>query len=106
MKTKINLGNELSLNKTVEIYSMIIVVTAVFHENNKFYQQAFLDECLYVILCYIMIEFYIIIELAFLKELIKQVHRKSMVFITVDICWIKVLSFNQMSAVDDMIYWW
>ena len=106
MKTKINLGNELSLSKTVEIYSMIIVVTAVFHENNKFYQQAFLDECLYVILCYIMIEFYIIIELAFLKELIKQVNRKSMVFITVDICWIKVLSFNQMSAVDDMIYWW
>ena len=89
MKTKINLGNELSLSKTVEIYSMIIVVTAVFHENNKFYQQAFLDECLFqmsVILCYIMIEFYIIIELAFLKELIKQVHRKRMVFITVDIC--------------------
>ena len=49
MKTKINLGNELSLNKTVEIYSMIIVATAVFHENNKFYQQAFLDECLYML---------------------------------------------------------
>ena len=26
---------------------MIIVVKAVFHENNKYYQQVFLDECLY-----------------------------------------------------------
>ena len=49
MKTKINLGNELSLNKKVEIYSMIKVVTAVFHENNKFYQQPFLDESLYML---------------------------------------------------------
>ena len=26
---------------------MIIVVRAIFHENNKYYPQAFLDECLY-----------------------------------------------------------
>ena len=26
---------------------MIIVVRAIFHENNKYYPQVFLDECLY-----------------------------------------------------------
>ena len=31
----------------IEIPSMIIVVSAFFHENNKYYSQAFLDECLY-----------------------------------------------------------
>ena len=35
------------LDKKIEISSMIIVVTAVFQENNKYYQQVFLDECLY-----------------------------------------------------------
>ena len=34
MKIKFNLDGELSLNKTIEIPSMIIV--NVFHENNKF----------------------------------------------------------------------
>ena len=32
----------------IEISSMIIVVRAVFHKNNKwYYPQVFLDECLY-----------------------------------------------------------
>ena len=31
----------------IEIPSMIIVLRAVFHESNKYYPQAFLDECLY-----------------------------------------------------------
>ena len=31
----------------VEILSMIIVVRAVFLENNKYYPQVFLDKCLY-----------------------------------------------------------
>ena len=47
MKIKFNLDDELPLNKAVEILSMIIVVRAVFHENNKHYPQIFLDECLY-----------------------------------------------------------
>ena len=47
MKIKFNSDDELSLNKTIEIYSMIIVVRAVFHEINKYYSQFFLDECLY-----------------------------------------------------------
>ena len=47
MKIKFNLDDELPLNKTIEIPSMIIVVRAIFHENNKYYQQVFLDACLY-----------------------------------------------------------
>ena len=47
MKTKFNLDNELPLNKTTKIPKMTIVVWAVFHENSKYYPQAFLDKCLY-----------------------------------------------------------
>ena len=47
MKIKFNLDDELPLNKTIEIPSMIIVLGTVFHENNKYYSQVFLDECLY-----------------------------------------------------------
>ena len=47
MKTKSSLDDKLPLNKTIEIPSMIIVVRAVFHKNNKYYPQVFLDECLY-----------------------------------------------------------
>ena len=37
-----NLDDELPLNKTIEISNMIIVVRAVFHENNKYDLQIFL----------------------------------------------------------------
>ena len=47
MKIKFNSDDELSVNKTIEIHSMIITVRAVFHENNKYYPQFFLDEYLY-----------------------------------------------------------
>ena len=47
MKIKFNSDQELPLNKTIEIPSVIIVVRAVFHGNNKYYPQVFLDECLY-----------------------------------------------------------
>ena len=47
MKIKFNLDDELPLNKTIEIPTMTIVVRPVFHENNKYYPQVFLDECLY-----------------------------------------------------------
>ena len=39
MKIKLNSDDELPLNKTIEIPSMIIVVRAIFHENNKYYSQ-------------------------------------------------------------------
>ena len=44
---KFNSEEELPLNKTIEIPSMIIVVRTTFIENNKYYQQVFLDEYLY-----------------------------------------------------------
>ena len=40
-----NLDNELPINKTIEIPNMIIVVRPVFHENNKYYLEVFLNEC-------------------------------------------------------------
>ena len=45
-KIKCNSDYKLSLNKTIEIYSMIIVARAVFHENSKYYPQVSLDELL------------------------------------------------------------
>ena len=47
MKIKFNSDDGFPPNKTLEIYSMIIVVRTVFHENKKYYPQVFLDECLY-----------------------------------------------------------
>ena len=51
-------------------------------------------------------KYYILIELTFLKKLMltKQVNQKSAIFITIDAFEIKGLSFNQMSAMDAMIY--
>ena len=49
MKIKFNLDNELPLNKTIEITTMIIVVRPVFHERNKYYVRVFLDGCLHKI---------------------------------------------------------
>ena len=42
MKIKLNLDDKLPLNKMIEIPNMIIVIRAVFYENNKHYLQAFL----------------------------------------------------------------
>ena len=47
MKIKFNSDDELPLNKMIEISSMIIVAKTVFHKNNKYYPQVFLEECLY-----------------------------------------------------------
>ena len=46
MKRKFNSDNELTLNKTTEIPSMIKVVRALFNENNKYYPHVFSEECL------------------------------------------------------------
>ena len=47
MKIKFNLDDDLPLNKTLEIRSMIIIARADFHKNNKHYPHVFLHECLY-----------------------------------------------------------
>ena len=48
-KIKFTSGEELPLNKTIEIPTIAIVVRAFFLENNKYYPQVFFDECLYKI---------------------------------------------------------
>ena len=47
MKIKFDLDDELPLIKAIDISTMTIVVRAIFIESNKYYQQVFLDECLY-----------------------------------------------------------
>ena len=44
------------------------------------------------------------IEFTFLKILIliEEAHQKSVIFVTIGISWVVVLSFNQMSAIDAM----
>ena len=50
MKINFDSGDELPLNKKIEI-SIIIIFTAIFFffffECNKYYSQVFLDECFY-----------------------------------------------------------
>ena len=49
MKIKFDLKDELPLNKTTEMYNITIVVRAVFHENNRYYPEVFLDGFLHKI---------------------------------------------------------
>ena len=46
IKIKLDSDDKLPIDKTIEIPVMVIVVRAIFYENNKYYQQDFLDECL------------------------------------------------------------
>ena len=47
IKIKFNPDDDLPLKSTLELHTMIIIVTAVFHKSNKYYSQVFLDECLH-----------------------------------------------------------
>ena len=47
MEIRFNSDDKLPLIIITEIPSMIIVFRAIFYENNKYYPQIFLDECLY-----------------------------------------------------------
>ena len=46
IKIKLDSDDKLPIDKTIEIPVMVIVVRAIFYENNKYYKQDFLDECL------------------------------------------------------------
>ena len=46
MKINFHSDDGLPLNKTIEIHNTTIFIKVVFHENNKYYQQVFLDEWL------------------------------------------------------------
>ena len=47
MKIKFNSDDDLPLKRTLESHNIIIVVRSVFHGDNKYYQQIFLDKFLY-----------------------------------------------------------
>ena len=47
MKIKFNSGVRLPLKKSLKLYNTIVIARSVFYEGNKYYQQVFLDECLY-----------------------------------------------------------
>ena len=47
MRIKIDTHDKLLLNETIKIPIITIVARAVFHENNKYDPQVFLDKCLY-----------------------------------------------------------
>ena len=47
IKINFNSDDDLPLKKTLELYNMTIVVIFIFQEDNKYYMQAFLNECLY-----------------------------------------------------------
>ena len=81
MKIKCNSDDDLPLNKTLEMCNMIVVVRAVFHENNKYYPQTFLMNV------YISYKRYILRELTFVRKimLIKQMNKKSAIFFTIGI---------------------
>ena len=49
IKIKFDSDNELPLNKTLEFPAIAIVVRVVFLQNNKYYLQILLDECLFKI---------------------------------------------------------
>ena len=46
MKIKFYLDGNLPLSKTIEVLIVTIVIRTVFLENNKYYPQVFLDECI------------------------------------------------------------
>ena len=47
MKVKFNSDDDLPLNKQLKFLSLTIIVRTVFEEDDKYYPQIFLDECLY-----------------------------------------------------------
>ena len=47
MKIKFNSDDKLPLNKILKLRNIIVFVRSVFEEDDKYYPQVFVDECLY-----------------------------------------------------------
>ena len=47
MEIKFDSDDNLPLNKLLKLHNLTIIVISVFQENNKYYPEIFLDECLY-----------------------------------------------------------
>ena len=79
------------LNKLLNLHILTMIVRSVFKDKDKFYAQIYLDKFLY--------------ELIFQKELmlIIQMHQKNMIFVTIGILKILVLSMSHIFAMVVMI---
>ena len=53
IKIKLNSGINLPVKETLELHNTVIVISSVFHEDNKYYQQVFLDKCCISYKCFI-----------------------------------------------------
>ena len=47
MKIKFSLDDNLPWNEILQLHMLTVIVRCVFQEENKYYPQVFLDECLY-----------------------------------------------------------
>ena len=47
MKIKCNSDDDLPLNKPLKFHNMKKVIRSIFEEDDQFYPQVYLDECLY-----------------------------------------------------------
>ena len=47
MKIKFSSDDDLPLNKTLKLHNITVIARSVFEEDDKYYPQVFLDECLY-----------------------------------------------------------
>ena len=47
IKVKFNSDDNLPLNKMLKLHMSTVIVRSAFEEDDKYYPQAFLDECLY-----------------------------------------------------------
>ena len=73
-------------------HNVIILIKSIVNKNeNKYYYNMFLEKSLYKYkfqeVKFVYYKYYIMIELKFMKELmsIKQLHRKSLMFVTVSV---------------------
>ena len=47
MKVKFNADDNLPLNKPLKLHMLTVIVRCIFEEDDKFYPQLYLDDCLY-----------------------------------------------------------
>ena len=47
MKIKFNSDDDLPLNNILKLHMLTIIVRSFFEENDKYYPQIFLDDCVY-----------------------------------------------------------
>ena len=47
MKIKFNSDDDLPLNKQLKLHMLTIIVNSIFEDDNIYYPQVFLDDCLF-----------------------------------------------------------